>query len=173
MQDFAYERSPAKENAFYNAFETLLVVHGVDPDCLVEKRKFLYQEMRFPHRPLDRMLEELSSCIKRLDGDYYYIDPQPESEPTRGTVGATIAEVLAAHAGAVELSSLTPRIRPRLRRTQSARPPRPLATRAGSPKSTEQSTQILGAIPGQPHPTTRSHGKIVATPVWALAATCL
>ena len=89
-QDFAHERIPAKENAFYNAFETLLVVHGVDPDCLVEKREFLYQEMRFPHRPLDRMLEELSSCIKRLDGDYYYIDPQPESEPTIRFVMRTI-----------------------------------------------------------------------------------
>jgi hypothetical protein len=103
MQDFAYERIPAKENAFYSAFETLLVVHGVDPDCLVEKRKFLYPEMRFPRRALEQMLEELSKCISVYDGDSDddddYIDSQREAiEPTIRFVMRTI-DLFVRHGG--------------------------------------------------------------------------
>ena len=92
MQDFAYERIPAKENAFYNAFETLLVVHGVDPDCLVEKRKFLYPEMRFPYEVLWQLMDQLDCCISVYDGDSDHdIDPQPEAiEPTLRFVMRTI-----------------------------------------------------------------------------------
>ena len=102
-QDFAYEGSPSKLEAFSNVFETLLVEHGVDADCLVEKRKFLYPEMRFPRRALEQMLEELSKCISVYDGDSDddddYIDSQREAiEPTIRFVMRTI-DLFVRHGG--------------------------------------------------------------------------